>query len=98
MEQTDQIPVDEDPTVPADTRRAPGRALAVQALLSGARCDPARVSDLLGVSPRTVGRDRAITRGRHDGPLVEGARSLIAETAARGSTSEEREAAGRLVG
>jgi hypothetical protein len=42
-----------------DAAHQQGRALAVHALLHGARCGEGHVDALLGVSRRTVGRDRA---------------------------------------
>jgi hypothetical protein len=75
-----------DPTLQA------GRALAVHAFLQGATCRPRRASALLGTHARTVGRDR--TRPLLMAPPnLERAQALIAASADRGSTAEERAAA-----
>jgi hypothetical protein len=73
-----------------------GRELAVRALLAGADCVQQRVSDLLGVSRRTIGRmaEADLSTALRDPQVLEGARTCLAETARRGSTAEEREAAG----
>ncbi len=54
-----------------------------------------RVSDLLGVSRWTIDRmaDADLSPALRDRQLLEGARTCLAETAGRGSTVEEREAA-----
>jgi hypothetical protein len=75
-----------------DSTRQQGRVLAVHAFLQGARCRERRVSELLEVSARTVGRDRArppLTAA----PILERAQECIAASAVRGSTAEERAAA-----
>ena len=73
----------------------PGRALAARALLAGPDGSQQRVSDLLGVSRRTIGRiaDAECSTGLRDPQVLEEARTCLAETASRGSTPEEREAA-----
>jgi hypothetical protein len=72
----------------------PGRELAARALLGGA-CTQQRVSDLLGVSRRTIGRmaDADCSTGLRDPQVLEGARTCLEETASRGSTAAERMAA-----
>jgi hypothetical protein len=85
-------PSERSPASVPDPTSSPGRALAVHALLQGATCRDRRVSALLGVSARTVGRDRAqpvLTAS----PNLERAHTLIAASADRGSTPEERAAA-----
>ena len=70
----------------------PGRTLAVHAFLHGAQCDDRRAGELLGVCRQTAGRDRArppVTTP----PVLERAQTLIAASADRGSTPEERTAA-----
>jgi hypothetical protein len=70
-----------------------GRDLAGRALLAG--CSKPRTRDLLGVSSRTVGRiaDADLTDALQDAEAVEQARTCLAETASRGSTPAERDAA-----
>jgi hypothetical protein len=53
------------------------------------------VSELLGVSRRTVGRtvDPDFVTALHDADVVDQARTCLANTASHGSTAEEREAA-----
>jgi hypothetical protein len=75
-----------------DPTHQPGRALAVHAFLHGATCRDRRVSALLGVSARTIGRDRAQPLLMAPSHLAR-AQTLIAASADRGSTPEEREAA-----
>ena len=73
-----------------------GRDLAARALLAGAGCAPPRVSELLGVSRRTLGRMVAadLTAALHEAPLVEQARTWLVDSARRGRcTAEERDAA-----
>jgi hypothetical protein len=76
----------------------PGRALAARALLAGPDCSQQRVSHLLGVSRRTIGRMAAadLSTALRDPQLLEIARTCLAETASRGSTAEERGRGGRL--
>ena len=83
-----------DPVEDAPLEATPGRELAARALLGGG-CSQQRVSDLLGVSRRTIGRlaEADIPRALRDPDRLEGARTCLAETASRGSTVEEREAA-----
>ena len=52
---SDPVSADDTPP-PAPDAATPGRELAVRALLAGADCLQQRVSDLLGVSRRTIGR------------------------------------------
>jgi hypothetical protein len=84
--------VDEPPSLIA----TPGRELAARALLAGPGMSQQRVSDLLGVSRRTIGRmaEADCTTALRDPQVLEGARTCLAETARRGSTAEERAAAG----
>lgn len=91
---SDPVSVDETPPPPPDAL-TPGRELAVRALLAGADCLQQRVSDLLGVSRRTIGRmaDADLSAALLDPQALEGARTCLADTASRGSTAEEREAA-----
>jgi hypothetical protein len=72
-----------------------GRELAARALLAGPAGSQQQVSDLLGVSRRTVGRlaDVDRTTAVRDPQVLEAARTCLAETASRGSTAEERAAA-----
>jgi hypothetical protein len=75
-----------------DTTHQQGRALAVHAFLRGAHCPPRRVTELFGVSGRTIGRDRhqpPVTAP----PILEHAQTFITASADRGSTPEERAAA-----
>ena len=74
----------------------PGRELAVRALLAGPGVSQQRVSDLLGVSRRTIGRmaEADLSTAVRDPQVLEGARTCLAETASRGITVEERAAAG----
>ena len=76
----------------------PGRELAARALLAGPDCSQQRVSDLLGVSRRTIGRmaEADLTTALRDPQVLEGARTCLAETASRGSTAEERDGGGRV--
>jgi hypothetical protein len=89
------VPADQITDVP-EPRGRQARALAVSALLAGACCTRVRVGRVLGISTRTLGRDLddAPQVGRlGDAPVVERAAALIAESASRGSTSAERDAA-----
>ena len=72
-----------------------GRELAARALLAGPDGSPQRVSNLLEVSRGTIDRmaDADCSTALRDPQLFEGARTCLAETADRGSTVEEREAA-----
>ena len=85
----------DDPPPPAPDAATPARELAVRALLAGADCLQQRASDLLGVSRRTIGRlaDADLSEVLRDPQAVEGARTCLEETANRGSTAEERQAA-----
>ena len=91
---SDPVSVDDTPP-PSPDAMTPGRELAVRALLAGADCLQQRVSDLLGVSRRTIGRmaDADLSAMLRDPQALEGARTCLADTASRGSTAEEREAA-----
>jgi hypothetical protein len=73
----------------------PGRELAARALLARPDCSQHRVSDLLGVSRRTIGRmaEADLSAALRDPQVLEVARTCLEETASRGSTAEEREAA-----
>ena len=82
----DRTPAAVDPT------HQQGRALAVHAFLQGAQCRVSRVSALLGVSTRSVGRHRARPR-LTTRPILEVAQTCIAASADRGSTPAERAAA-----
>jgi hypothetical protein len=91
--ETDMIDhVTSDPTPVS----APGRDLAARALLAAA-CTQQRVSTLLETSRRSVGRDvdNDLRSIRQDAGVVAEARAVLAESARRGSTVEEREAAER---
>ena len=85
-------------TTAADTGPAPpaaigqARGLAARALQCGAGCTQIRTSALLGVSRRQIGRETDAAPVPAP-PVVEGARMCLAETASRGSTVEERDAA-----
>jgi hypothetical protein len=87
--------LDTDPclttSVAAATR---GRELAVRALLA-AGCVQQRVAELLDTSRRSVGRmvEADVTAALRDADVVAQARTCLADTASRGSTDEEREAA-----
>jgi hypothetical protein len=72
-----------------------GRELAARALLAGPDGSPQRVSDLLDVSAPMIRRmaDADCTPALRDPQILEGARTCLAETADRGSSVEEREAA-----
>ena len=72
----------------------PGRDLAARALLAGAGTQQ-RVSDLLGVSRRTIGRmaEADFSTALRDPQVLEDARTCLEDTARRGSTAEERAAA-----
>jgi hypothetical protein len=72
-----------------DTTHQQGRILAAHAFLHGAHCRERRVGELLGVSRRTVGRDRA-QRLQTAPPIRERAQALIAASADCGSTPGER--------
>ena len=84
----------EDTLPPSPDAMTPGRELAVRALLAGADCLQQRVSNLLGVSRRTIGRlaDADCRSALRDSQALEGARACPEETASRGSSAEEREA------
>jgi len=71
-----------------------GRKLAVRALLAGG-CLQQRVAELLHTHRRSVGRmaEADVTAALRDAAVVEQARTCLADTAIRGSTVEEREAA-----
>jgi hypothetical protein len=73
-----------------------GREFAARALLAGLEGSPQRVSDLLEVSRGTIDQmaDADCSPALRDRSLLEGARACLAETADRGSTVEERKAAG----
>lgn len=73
----------------------PGRELAARALQAGPDCSQQRISDLLGVSRRTIGRmvDADLSTALRDPQVLEVARTCLAETTGRGCTSEERAAA-----
>ncbi len=85
----------EETSPPSPDALTPGRELAVRALLVGADCLQQRVSNLLGVSRRTIGRlaDADCTSALRDPQALEGARTCLEDTASRGSTAEERETA-----
>lgn len=70
------------------------RALATHAFQAGG-LSQRRIAELLGVDKKTVGNDGGIAITPHlaDERIVDGARSLIALTAGRGSTDAERRAA-----
>ena len=72
---SDPVSVDDTPP-PAPDAITPGRELAVRALLAGADCLQQRVSDLLGVSRRTIGRmaDADLVAVLRDPQALEGAR------------------------
>ena len=93
---TDMAAVDATPSPPIV--ETPGRELAARALLADPDCSQQRVSDLLGVSRRTIGRmaEADLTTALRDPQVLEGARTCLAETASRGSTAEERDGGGRL--
>jgi hypothetical protein len=69
--------------------------LATRALQAGANCSQQRVSELLGVSRRTLSRtvDPDFVAALLDATVVEQARTYLVDSASRGSTPEEREAA-----
>jgi len=72
------------------------RALVVAMLIEGPQLSQRRIAELLGVSLGTVSSDRNIAGAEHvitDDQVVSIARSLLAETAGRGSTEAERHAA-----
>jgi hypothetical protein len=83
------------PPAPARRPVATSRDLATRALQAGANCSQQRVSDLLAVSRRTLSRtvDPDVVAALHDADVVKQARTYLADTASRGSTAEEREAA-----
>jgi hypothetical protein len=73
----------------------PDRELAAGTLQADPEASQQRVSDLLGVSRRTIGRmaEADLSTALRDPQVLEGARMCLAETANRGSTVEERDAA-----
>jgi hypothetical protein len=85
----------DDVTVDPPTVSAPGRDLAARALVAGAACTQQRVSDLLETSRRSVGRaiKSDLAAALHDAAVIAEARTVLAQSARRGSTAEEREAA-----
>ena len=76
------------------TAATAGRELAARALLAGG-CLQTRVAELLHTSRRSVGRmvEADVTAALRDADVVDQARTCLADTAIRGSTAEEREAA-----
>ena len=74
---------------------ATSRDLAARALLAGADCTQERIAELLDTSRRTVGRmvDADVLAALQDATVVTETRTLIADSASRGSTAAEREAA-----
>ena len=88
------------PAAPVVRPVATGRDLATRALQAGADCSQQRVSELLGVSRRTLSRtvDPDFVAALHDPAVVEEARTRLSDSASRGSTAEEREAAGAWLG
>jgi hypothetical protein len=83
-----------DPTVSPPLIVTPARELAARALLAGT-CTHQRVAELLHTSRRSVGRmaEADLTTALGDAQALESARTCLAETASRGSTTEERQAA-----
>jgi hypothetical protein len=73
----------------------PGRDLAARALVAGAACTQQRVSELLETSRRSVGRavDSDLMAVPQNSSVVAKARTVLSESARRGSTPEERQAA-----
>jgi hypothetical protein len=70
-----------------------GRAVAARAFIEGAKCSQRRAAELLGVDHRTLGRNggsATVPQFPTDDHTVEAARGLIAESAGRESTPDER--------
>jgi len=77
-------------------RERHARALVVAMLINGSQISQRRIADLLGVGEATVRRDTESGNAAHsiaDDRIVSLARSILAETAGRGSTDAERQAA-----
>src|SRR5262245_2262641 len=88
---SEDMPVDET----SESSPATVRDLAARALLAGADCTQERIAALLDTSRRTVGRtaDADYAAALQNATVVAEARTLLADSASRGSTVEEREAA-----
>jgi len=89
-----------DPLIEKDRQRQDrerqARALVVVMLTDGAQVSQRRVAGLLGVDEKTVRSDTRSGIAPHaiiDDQIVSLARSILAETAGRGSTDAERQAA-----
>lgn len=89
-DQETDMPEDVTPETPVS---APGRDLAARALLAG--CTQQRVSALLETSRRSVGRaaETDLAAALQDPAVVAEARTVLADSARRGSSAEERDAA-----
>jgi hypothetical protein len=86
----------EDVSVDPTPVSAAGRDLAARALLAAA-CTQQRVSDLLEVSRRSVGRaaETDLAAMLQEATVVADARTILTETVRQGSSAEERDAAER---
>jgi hypothetical protein len=80
---------------PMDPIPATGRDLAARALLAATGCTQQRVSDLLDTSRRSIGRatESDVVGALQNAAVVAEARTVLAHSATRGSTVEERQAA-----
>jgi hypothetical protein len=94
LHRTHYLTIKEPDLMPTVTPAVDGRELAARAFVAAA-CTQARIATLLGVSRRTVGRsaelDVAAALGKAD--TLTQARACLAESAERGSTAQERDAA-----
>ena len=78
---------------------APGRELAVRALLAGPDCSQQRISDLLGVSRRTIGRmaEADLTTAVRDPHVVAAPRRASAGRVPAAGAIRDRSASCRAV-
>ena len=88
-------PASADAPTTASVDVAPTGARWRPVLLASPDGSQQRVSDLLGISRRTLGRmvDVDCPTAWRDPQALEGARTCLAETTSHGSTAEERDAA-----
>jgi hypothetical protein len=84
----------EDTTSASVAAATHGRQLAGRALLAGG-CSQQRVAELLDTSRRTVGRmvEADVAAALRDADVVAQARQYLEQSASRGMTTQEREAA-----
>lgn len=85
----------DDVTPDATPVSVTGRDLAARALLGGAECSAKRVSELLGVSRRTLGRmvEADLTAALQDAQTLAAARTYLEASTSRGIAVAERDAA-----